>query len=120
MFSSNLCISCGYSISDPVCRGCYIKQTKILLNDLSLHEVVDEIVLEKIKNRFPAETLNDTKCVLCRKHNVAMCRHCFSVILTNILRNLSFTEEAIENFGYNQMYGEDSLEREGILNLKNL
>jgi len=112
MLGSNLCMLCEYSISDPVCRGCYIKQTEILLNDTNLPKISNEVILIKMKNKFPIETLNDTECILCGKDNVAICRYCFSIILTNILRELNFSEEMIENFGYNQMYEEYSLERE--------
>ena len=116
MFGSNSCVVCGDSISDPVCRGCYIKQTEILLttyfiNDLNLPEIANEIILRKIKNKFPTEILNDTECILCGKDNVSICRYCFSIILTNILRGLNFTEEMIENFGYSLMYEEISYNR---------
>jgi hypothetical protein len=101
MFNPNSCTICGDSISDPVCKGCYLKQTEILLNDLSSHRMANKIILKKIKNRLPIETPNDTECILCRKDNVAVCRYCFSIILTNILRDSNFTEEMIENFEYN-------------------
>jgi hypothetical protein len=101
MLNSNLCVVCGDSISDPVCRGCYIKQTEILLNDLNLHQIANEIILRKIREKFPIDSVNDTDCILCGKDNVAMCRYCFSVILRKILRDLNFTEEIIDNFGYN-------------------
>lgn len=110
MFGSNSCAVCGDSITDPVCRRCYIKQTEILLNDLNIHEIANEIILRKIKNKFPIETLNETECILCRKDYAAICRYCFSIILTNLLRELNFTKEMIENFGYNSIYEENSLE----------
>lgn len=112
MSNYDLCIVCGDTISDPVCRRCYIKQIEILLNDLNLHEIANEILLRKIKNKFPVETLNDIECILCRRDNVDICRYCFSIILKNILIELNFPEEMIENFGYNQIYEENSLEVE--------
>jgi len=114
MFSPNSCIICKDSISDPVCGECYFKQTEILLNDLNLHEIVNEIVLTKVRNKLSTDTLNDTECILCGNDNVAICRYCFSIILTNILRELNFPEEMIENFGYNPIHEEDYLERERI------
>lgn len=116
--SPNLCIVCGYSISDPVCKRCYIKQIEILLADLNLHEIVNEIILKKIKNKFPTETLTDMECILCKKDNVTVCRYCFSVILKDTLKELNFTEEMIENFGYNPLYEENSLEKESMLGIK--
>ena len=112
IFSSNSCTICRDSISDPVCRECYLKQTEILLNDLNLHEIIKEIILRKIKNKFSTETLNDTECILCRKDDVAICRYCFSIILTNILRELNFTEKLIKNFVYHPLYEENFLENE--------
>jgi len=97
---------CEDSISDPVCKGCYIKQIEILLNDLNLPDIAKEIILRKIKNKFPIETINDTECILCRKDNVAICSYCFSIILKNILRELNFSEDIIESFGYNLIYEE--------------
>jgi hypothetical protein len=112
MLNSNTCVVCNDSISDPVCRSCYIKQISILLNDLEMHSMVKEVILNKIKDKFPGEVINDTKCILCKQENVALCRYCFSEILVKILRELNFTENSIKNFGYNQMYEENSLERE--------
>jgi len=74
------------------------------LNDLNLHELIEEVILNEVKNRFPEGTLNNTECILCRKDNVVICRYCFSIILTGILRELCFSEEMIENFGYNEIY----------------
>ncbi|NCN99380.1 hypothetical protein COU62_01930 [Candidatus Pacearchaeota archaeon CG10_big_fil_rev_8_21_14_0_10_35_219] len=104
MFSSNMCTVCNESISDPVCRCCYIRQIETILNDLNLHELIEEVILNEVKNRFPEGTLNNTECILCRKDNVVICRYCFSIILTGILRELCFSEEMIENFGYNEIY----------------
>lgn len=106
MFQSNSCVICGYSISDPVCRSCYIRQVEVILKDLDLPEIANEIILRKIRDKFPTETLNDTECILCGINNVTICRYCFSIILTNILKELNFTEDMIENFGYSQMYNE--------------
>ena len=112
MLNSNSCIICEDSISDPVCRSCYLKQINILLNDFKIHPIANEIILRKIKNKFPIETLNNTECILCLKENVTMCRYCFSVILRDILRELNFTEDLIENFGFNPLDEERFLERE--------
>jgi hypothetical protein len=113
-----MCVVCNESISDPVCRGCYLKQINLLLNDMQMHILAKKIILNKIKNSFPIETLNNTECILCRKDNVAICRYCFSIILRNILREFNFTEEMIEDFGYTPMHEENSLESESILEIK--
>ena len=112
MLSSNLCVVCEDSISDPVCRSCYIKQVKFLLNDFKVHFIAKEIILSKIKNKFPIETLNNTGCILCYREDVTICRYCFSIILNNILRELNFSEDIIEDFGFNPMHEDISLERE--------
>jgi len=114
MLSSNLCTLCEDSISDPVCRSCYIKQTNILLNDFKINPLAKEIVLRKTKNKFPLESQNDTECILCQRENVSMCRYCFSIILTNILRGLNFTEDLIEEFGFNPMNEKISFENQII------
>jgi hypothetical protein len=110
MFSSNSCIVCEDSISDPVCRSCYIKQIDILLDEFKVHPIAKEIIFRKIKNKFPTETLNDTECILCRKDNVTICRYCFSIILRDILRELNFSDDLIENLGFNPMHEEISSE----------
>jgi hypothetical protein len=107
MFGSNLCVICYDSISDPVCRSCYIKQLGILLDDLKIRLISAEAVLDKIKRRFPVDTLNDTSCILCRRENVSMCGYCFTIVFRDTLRELGFGEELIEEFGYSTMYKED-------------
>jgi hypothetical protein len=104
MFNSNSCVICEDSITDPICRSCYIKQTTILLNDLKVHSIAKEIILNKIKDKFPIETLNNTECILCKRDTVTICSYCFSLILSSVLRELNFTENLIENFypGLNQ------------------
>ena len=106
LFDSNACITCGDSISDPVCRSCYIKQVDTLLNNFEIPPIANEMILKKIKNKFTLESLNETKCVLCQRENVSMCRHCFSIILINILKELNFPDNLIENFGFNPIHEE--------------
>lgn len=105
MFNSNSCAICSYTITDPVCLRCYIKQTEVVLNDLKLRSMAREIILKKVRDRFPIETLNDTECVLCREENVTLCGHCFSVILTGILRKINFPKDLMENFEFNRVSG---------------
>lgn len=75
-----------------------MKQTGAVLSDLRLHSMAKEIILNNIKNKFSAESLNDTECVLCKRDNVTLCRHCFSAILRRVLVEISFPEEMMENF----------------------
>lgn len=77
-----------------------MRQTKIILNDLKLHPMAIEIILSKIKERFPIENLNETECILCRKENVTLCRYCFSMLLIRILRELNLSENLIKTFYY--------------------
>lgn len=109
MFSYNSCTICGDSITDPICRNCYIKQTGILLNDFKINSMANKIILGNIKNKFPIETLSDIECILCKLEDVAVCHYCFSVILIGALRELNFPEKFIENFRENSMYEEISL-----------
>jgi hypothetical protein len=118
MFNSNSCVICNDSISDPVCRSCYIKQIRVLLNDMQMHPIAKVIILNKIKNKFPVETLNNTECILCRKDNVTICRYCFSILLRDILRELNFSEEMIENFGYNEINEENVFQSKVLSNIK--
>jgi hypothetical protein len=107
ILGSNSCVVCQDSISDPVCKSCYIKQLKVLLNDFKIHPTAREIILRKIKNKFftsPLDDTGETKCILCQRENVTMCRYCFSVILRDTLRELGFTKDSIEEFGFNTIY----------------
>ena len=110
MFSKTSCVTCGDSVTDPVCRNCYIKQTRVLLNDLEVNTRISNFIFDKIKDRFPIENTSYTRCILCRKENVTLCRYCFSILLIKILRELNFTEDLIENFEYDPVYGEISSE----------
>lgn len=100
MYNFNSCITCNDSITDPVCRNCYLKQTEVILGDLGVHSMAKEIILSQVKEKFPIETLNNTKCILCKKENVTLCRYCFSVLLIRILRELNLSESLIKNFYY--------------------
>lgn len=107
MLGFNSCEICNDSISDPVCRRCYLNEINLLLNDLKIRSLDKKIILNKIKTGFPIETSNDIECILCKEDNVAICRYCFSIILTNVLKKFNFNEEVIENFGYNYLYEEN-------------
>jgi len=39
-----------------------------------------------------------------------MCSYCFSIILKDILKELNFNEDLIEEFGFNPMHEKISLE----------
>ena len=106
MFSSNSCATCGDSITDPICRNCYIKQTQILLQDLKINPMIKNFIFNKIKKEYPIDTLNDTECILCKKESVTLCRYCFSVILMKILSEINFPEDLIEIFRYKSPYVE--------------
>jgi hypothetical protein len=110
MFKANSCVICQYSITDPICRDCYIKETMIMLNDLRIDPMISDLINTKLKSRLPLETLNDAECILCKKDTASICRYCFSIVLLKLLRELNFTEEIIENFGYHPLYGEDHLD----------
>jgi hypothetical protein len=103
MFNTTSCIICGYSITDPVCRSCYIKQTKLSLMDLKIDSLTTNFIINKIKVRFPIETLNDTSCILCNKENVTLCRYCFSSILMWILEELNLPDEFFDSFDFRML-----------------
>lgn len=109
---STSCIICGYPITDPICISCHIKQTYILLKDLEVNQIINNFIINKLKNRFSLETLNDEKCILCKKENMTTCYYCFSKYLIKILNELNFTEDLIENFRYNHLFEETYLENE--------
>jgi hypothetical protein len=114
MNNSNSCVICGDPVTDPVCVSCYIKQTRILLNDLKVNSIVSYFIINKLKNKFKLETLNDEECILCKKDTVTACYYCFSETLIRILKELNFTENIIENFKYNHMCKEIYLENENL------
>ena len=111
MLCSNSCMVCDGSISDPVCKNCYLRQIKIILNDLQIHSLAKDIILNMIRKKFSIEVLNSTECILCKQENVVLCRYCFSRILVKILRELNFTEVLIKKFGYNRVYEENNFKK---------
>lgn len=111
---------CKYSITDPICKSCYVKETLILLNDLGVDSMISDYIKVKLKNINYPEALNDTECILCKKGVVYICRYCFSVLLLRVLRELNFTEDLINNFKYNSVYGEVSLETESIFKIEKM
>jgi len=106
MFEMTSCMICGNSIKDPICRVCYVKQTKILLNDLKIHSIPKDYINDKLKKILNLESLGNIKCILCKKDIVNICHHCFLESLITILREINFSEDLIENFEYVPMYEE--------------
>jgi len=100
---SSSCVVCGYSITDPICGKCYIKQTRAVLNDLKVHSLAIDVIVHKMKSKLFVETLNEAKCILCGKENLTLCRYCFSFISANVMRELNLSESFIKNFEYNQL-----------------
>jgi len=119
-FNSDSCIICKYPITDPMCTSCYVKQILMLLDDLNVDSMISDYIEAKLKHTLYSENLNDTRCILCKNNTVYTCRHCFSIILIRVLRELNFTEDLIENFGYNPLYGEVSLENGSISDIEDL
>lgn len=118
MLNSNLCAVCGYSITEPVCKGCYTKQTLILLDDFKVNSANSKFINCKLKNMLHLDTLNDTECILCKKDNVSICGYCFSRIIMRILREMNFSEDIIGNFEYASMYEKAFLENENLLDMR--
>jgi len=119
-FNSNSCAICKYSITDPICKSCYIKETLVLLNDLGVDSMISDYIKVKLKNVTYSEAINDTECILCKKGVVYICRYCFSILLLRVLRELNFTEDLINNFKYNSVYGEVSLATESIFKIEKM
>lgn len=117
MINFNLCAICGDSITDPICKSCYIKQTLVLLVDLKISPITNDFINKKLKEISLLETLNDTECILCKKDTASICHYCFSIALIRILREINFPENLIENFEYLPIYDENSLENENKLNI---
>lgn len=120
MSDSNSCAVCKYSITDPICKSCYIKETMVLLNDLGVDSMISDYIKIKLKNVNYSEGLNDTECILCKKGVVYICRYCYSILLLRVLRELNFTEDLIKNFKYNSVYGEVSLATESMFNIESM
>ncbi len=112
MFSINSCSKCGYTITDPLCPKCYMKQTKAILKDLNINPMINELISAKLKTAISVETMNEITCISCKKENVTLCRYCFSILLTRILQELNFPENLMKEFEYNRSFEDISLENE--------
>lgn len=100
---TNLCMMCEYSITDPMCGKCYLRQLAVILEDSKMHPLAINIILQKMQGKILIETTNEATCILCRKENLTLCRYCFTLILMNILRDLNMPEDFIRNFEYNSV-----------------
>jgi hypothetical protein len=101
-FDSNLCTLCEYSITDPICSDCYIRQTAGILYDLKINSMIIHFISNKLKKKFLLETLNYSCCISCNKNRLNICGYCFSVILIGILKELNFSEDLIGNFEHSK------------------
>jgi hypothetical protein len=79
-----------------------------------------DYVKNKLKRTFNPESMNDAECIICKKNHLSTCRYCFSLVLIRTLRELNFTEDLIDGFGYNPLYGEVSLETGSITDIEEL
>jgi hypothetical protein len=104
MLNSNSCVVYSDSISDPVCNDCYLKQTRLLLNEINFYSIYSKDILKKLENKFPIETMNDTSCIFCDKGTLFMCHYCFSIIINKILKEFNFSKDLIEEFGCHSDY----------------
>jgi hypothetical protein len=82
----------------------------ISLNDLKVNPLISNFINKKLKNLTSQENLNDTRCILCKRDTVSICRYCFSENIIRILRELNFSEDLVENFCDNSIYEEIEME----------
>ena len=113
---NNNCNICFEPINDPICIYCYIKQIRNLLRDKGLNVFVTRFIINKLKNKFTLEWINETDCLLCKKESISICFFCFSKIMINTLEELNFSEQDLENF--REIFRYNSSEYETSIALK--
>src|SRR3989344_6710271 len=109
---STQCLKCGYSITEPVCSSCVIKEFKVWLSEKKIKEKTVKKINREFKslsNRIasidyvilPSQNIwNEPtlKCVKCEKEMHIMCFYCVVNHAVKILENNLVDDSFIESF----------------------
>jgi hypothetical protein len=94
----NICTECSEVITNPVCERCYLKEIAHWMKDLGIGMIPMKLVLSKIKKEIPADSLNETTCIICGRETLSDCAYCFFLKVGKILKQMNFPDKEISEF----------------------
>lgn len=123
---SILCLKCNYSITEPICCSCIIKEVKIWSYDKKIKKEINMKINSKLKimigqielldyASFPSKNLNGISimgCIKCKEEMPLICSYCIinqiSQIIKSHLKNKKDMASFYESFNTN-LYNHDPL-----------
>ena len=95
-----LCIECYKAVTNPICIDCLKRELISWLRDFEFNARARQFVLDNLEVNFSnyEELIFDMECIMCGKHNVALCNSCFTKESYRILKSLRVEKEVISSF----------------------
>jgi hypothetical protein len=96
---NELCVSCYEEITDPICLNCNLKHFDLWLKSTELPKNKKSLIKNKTKSIISKESLNEEKCILCKKNPVEICFSClFSKIKNTLEKSPHLDGDVLESF----------------------
>jgi hypothetical protein len=97
-----LCKNCFESITNPICKDCFIIQIDYYLKDKKINNEERKLILNKINVQLSTEAFNNpeeqTECILCKKEEVSVCSYCLFLRISRILKKIGIKKELTDDF----------------------
>jgi hypothetical protein len=68
------------------------------MKDSGIGNIPMKLVITKIKKDIPADTLNETTCIICGRETLSDCAYCFFLQVGKILKQMNFPDKVIRSF----------------------
>ena len=105
------CVLCLQTITNPICKDCYMAQLKAFLNHIGINKKKTKEVLKKVNNKMTYESLNDERCIKCKKRTT-ICSYCFFYHTGKILRKMNFNKDFMQVYEATFDYALNAAEQE--------
>jgi hypothetical protein len=116
MLSEENCQICLHPITNPICNSCYLRQVDNWLYSQKMGAIERGVILSRVKEVLPDDTLNPHQCVACFHENLNICSYCFFFTTARVLRELNFSENFLEGFEEVFSYEKDERDFEEVVN----
>lgn len=126
---STICLECGYSITEPICASCVLKEVRFWLYEQALEDGVFKNINNKLKSLsnsissidyafLPSRDMEQTsmmKCIKCKKGMHLMCSYCVTNQASKLIQERIKSEDSLESFkeSFNMdIYGKNGVENQ--------
>ncbi len=92
------CTECLYSIKNPICSSCFLKQINVWLKDREIATIYRNIIISKLKNTVAIDSNNEENCIICNNESPSLCSYCFFHKVALSLQEINFGDKELEEF----------------------